>query len=516
MRTKPEKIQRFCVQAALALSLCLFALIALVGLFLTAHLGRQSWSHEAIVFTADGLIANALLTLLMLGAILLAFRLIERFAGVRLGAAMLGAWCLGTLVLVIGANVVQMYDFAYVAEGAQLFARGNYKPLTIDYFNRLSYQLGICLPMELLLRVLPRLNLPLFMQIVNVFLSAGIAACMAVFSSLVFSKQEAKASLLLYVLFLPLTLQCIFVYSTLPMLFLIVLALLSLTLYLRSRRLRYGLVYALCMSLACMLKPNAVIPLIAMSICALLDVLTSRDVKLLLCVALSALCAIALQKLAILQYELRGGVTLCSDVSMLARLVMGLQRGGAEAGWYNRYIEQFFPFEVTDAQAYAIASADLTARLAEMKADPAMTLAFFRDKLLSQWLEPSYGAMWYGDLCAHAGPLAGASRAIFADGGAVRAVLERVMGVYQKLLYLLTAVGLARLLCERERRLAALVLPVCALGGCLYHMLFEAKAQYMYPYVLLMMPVAAHGLCAVRSFLANSKAFRAPGAKHCK
>ena len=248
MHRKSERIQRFCAQAAIALSLCLFTLIALGGLFLSAHLCKQSWSHEAIVFSFDGLIANALLTLLMLSALLLAFRLLERFAGVRLGAAMLGAWCLGTLVLVIGANVVQMYDFAYVVEGAQLFARGNYKPLTIDYFNRLSYQLGICLPMEFLLRVLPGLNLPLFMQIVNVFLSAGVAGCMAVYSSLVFSEQEARASLLLFTLFLPMALQCIFVYSTLPMLFLIVLALLSLTLYLRSRRLRYGLAYALCIS----------------------------------------------------------------------------------------------------------------------------------------------------------------------------------------------------------------------------------------------------------------------------
>ena len=516
MHRKSERIQRFCAQAAVALSLCLFALIALGGLFLTAHLGRQSWSHEAIIFIADGLIANALLTLLMLGAVLLAFRLLERFAGVRLGAAMLGAWCLGTLVLVIGANVVQLYDFAYVVEGAQLFARGNYKPLTIDYFNVYSYQLGFCLPMELILRVLPGLNLPLVMQLVNVFLSAGIAGCMAVFSSLVFSKQEAKASLMLYVLFLPMALQCIFVYGTLPTLFCTALALLSFALYQQKRRLLQGLAYAQCISAACMLKPNAVIPLAAMGICALLDALTSRDMRLLLFAALSILGSAALPRLVILQYELRGGVTLGSDVSMLARLVMGLQRGGAEAGWFNRYTEQFFPFEVTDAQEYAIASADLAARLAEMKADPAMTLAFFRDKLLSQWLEPSYGAMWYGDLCAHAGPLAGATRAIFADGSAVRAMLERVMGVYQKLLYLLTAVGLASLLRERECRLAALVLPVCALGGCLYHMLFEAKAQYMYPYVLLMMPVAAHGLCAVRSFLANSKAFRAPGAKHCK
>ena len=504
-------IQHICAKAATALALCLFAILIVSGLFATARLGKQNWSHEAIVFIYDGFVPNLLLTVLMLGAILLLYKLLERFSGVKLSTAMLGSWCIGTLVLVVGANVVQMYDFAYVLEGAQLFAHGNYKPMTIDYFNACSHQLGICLPMEIIQRILPELNLSLFMQLVNVFFSAGIAGILSVLSSILFSHKEAKAAVLLYVLFLPLALQCIFVYSTLPMLFLVSAAMLSLTLYLQKRKLRFGHVYALCISVACMLKPNAVIPLLAMIICALLDTLTSHDAKLLGCVILSALLAFALQKLVVLQYELRAGVTLTGDVSMLARFVMGLQRGGAEAGWYTRYIEQFFPFEVTNAQEYAIASADLSARLAEMKADPLMALSFFKDKLLSQWLEPSYGALWYGDLCEHAGPLAAVSKALFADSGVIRSSLEYVMGIYQKVLYLLIGIGLTGMLFEKKPCLAALMLPVCALGGCLYHMIFEAKAQYMYPYVLLMIPVAAHGLCMI-----GSKAFSVLHIRNCK
>ena len=35
------------------------------------------------------------------------------------------------------------------------------------------------------------------------------------------------------------------------------------------------------------------------------------------------------------------------------------------------------------------------------------------------------------------------------------------------------------------------------LGGTLYHLLFEAKAQYAYPYMVYMLPLAAMGLCAL-------------------
>ena len=43
--------------------------------------------------------------------------------------------------------------------------------------------------------------------------------------------------------------------------------------------------------------------------------------------------------------------------------------------------------------------------------------------------------------------------------------------------------------------LAALALPVTILGGALYHLIFEAKAQYAYPYMVYMLPLAAIGLC---------------------
>ena len=38
-------------------------------------------------------------------------------------------------------------------------------------------------------------------------------------------------------------------------------------------------------------------------------------------------------------------------------------------------------------------------------------------------------------------------------------------------------------------------LPVAILGGALYHLIFEAKAQYAYPYMVYMLPLAAAGLC---------------------
>lgn len=46
-----------------------------------------------------------------------------------------------------------------------------------------------------------------------------------------------------------------------------------------------------------------------------------------------------------------------------------------------------------------------------------------------------------------------------------------------------------------KRSVAQLILPLTILGGLLYHMIFEAKSQYIYVYALFMIPLAARGLC---------------------
>lgn len=38
------------------------------------------------------------------------------------------------------------------------------------------------------------------------------------------------------------------------------------------------------------------------------------------------------------------------------------------------------------------------------------------------------------------------------------------------------------------------MIPVTVLGGALYHLIFEAKAQYAYPYIVYMLPLAAAGI----------------------
>lgn len=83
-------------------------------------------------------------------------------------------------------------------------------------------------------------------------------------------------------------------------------------------------------------------------------------------------------------YAQKGGVTFRANVSMWARLAMGMQESPIAAGWYNNYTEHFFSADVTAEQEKAQALADIGAQLCRMRENPAAALAFYREKLLTQ------------------------------------------------------------------------------------------------------------------------------------
>ena len=344
-----------------------------------------------------------------------------------------------------------------------------------------------------MLRLLPGLDVNLFMQGLGVVLNAASAAMLAWLAGQASGAGVSWTTLLLSCLFLPAMLNPVHAYNTLPMFFCVTAAMCCFARYLRTRRARWGFAWAALMGAAYMLKPNAAIPMLALLICAVLDALRSRDWRVIGFGVLSAVLGVLLIRGVIAQYELRAGVTLSGNASMLSRLTMGLQEGGAEAGWFNCYIEQFFPFEVTAEQERAAALADLTARLRQMAASPALAADFFARKLLSQWLEPTCATLWYGQLGGQSGALAALAQPVYARGGAISTALEAYMNVYQQALYLLACVGLVGTIRRRPGSLQ-LLLPLVVLGGVLYHGIFEAKSQYAYIYLLLLLPSAAQGL----------------------
>lgn len=495
MKKKRIALAQFLASCAWHMALFLMLGLAAAGLVMTAQLRAP----EVVRYVGGNVAVHVLGALVMTAIVYALSRVLMRFD--RMKKIIVVMWIAAAAVFLLGAYTRQEVDFMYVCDAAERFAQGDYSPLQQYYFNECSYQLGTVFVLECAARLLPQVRVELLMQGVNVLMSMAAALMLAAMGKMVFDDRRVRsAAMAAYLLCLPMALYGIHVYGTLPMVLLCSGAMLCFVLYIRRGRCRFGLLYALLSALAYMIKPNSAIVLMALLICAVLYAMESADWRLAGFAVLSWALAILLAKLVILQYEWRGGVRLREDVTMLSRLVMGLQDGQRAAGWYNGYIEQFFDAAVSMEQEKAVAMADLIARAGEMTGDPVRTVIFFVQKALSQWLEPTYGTLLYGNYCRQAGPFAGAAQAVFSEQSVLRMALEGVMKAWQLMLYALSAVGMGALL-RKKGGAAQLVLPVAVLGGALYHMIFEAKSQYIYVYALYLVPVAAYGLCVLQDSL---------------
>ena len=495
MRSVSQKAARFLTLAALIVFACVLALVTLGALGTTASSAvANNRMNQQVTLARDGFGGLALTAALLL-ALAAVHAFLRRRAGRRAFAAALALWTAAALCFVLAVGLLPRADSALVIEAAKRFAAGDFSPLEGEYFSRVSYQLGICLPLEGLARLLPGLDLNLLMQALNCAISAALMALLCgLAGGLSGDACTSGAAALLYLAFVPMLLFNMFVYGVLPMLLLCVLAMRCFARCARTGERRFGVLYALLIGAAAALKPNAMIVMLALLICAAVHALQRKDGFLLLCAALSVVLCFALPAGVIRLYELRAGVTLAPDTGMLLRLAMGMQDSMIAAGWYNGVIEEYWPLSVTPEMEKAAALEMLAARLRVFAADPAGAWAFFKEKCLTQWAEPSYDILWYGAVCGKSGRFNGLAHAIFRDGSPVRALLAGYMNIFQQAAYVLALIGTCGMIKEKRIEAVQLMLPVTVLGGFLYHMLFEAKSQYIYPYMLLLLPLAAAGM----------------------
>ena len=76
-----------------------------------------------------------------------------------------------------------------------------------------------------------------------------------------------------------------------------------------------------------------------------------------------------------------------------------------------------------------------------MRENPAAALAFYREKLLTQWLDPAYDSLWMGELSEKVGRYNGLIGSIYRRKDGLRTLMDGYMDAMQTAVYALSAVG---------------------------------------------------------------------------
>ena len=201
---------------------------------------------------------------------------------------------------------------------------------------------------------------------------------------------------------------------------------------------------------------------------------------------------ISLGYLLVLGY--RADVDLAKGLSQVQYLDMGLTESYMAPGWYtktglNTYIENNLDNKAADAASWK--SIDI--KMDNFGKDMGKTFDFFSKKILSQWNEPEFESIWVSKVKTHTNPVdSGLGKAVYE--GSLGQLLSLHFNLYIQIVYLLFAVGIYMMFINKKTNICTILLPLVALGGFGYHLLFEGKSQYVLTYIPLLLPVAAYSL----------------------
>ncbi len=459
--------------------------------------------QECVTYEKDSPLLVLLFVLLFLGICVGLWLLVRRLpSAILIPACSLGVAILG-IVFVATSQSAPTHDSYIVSNAAYLASIGDGTGVGSDYFLRFPFQLGYVLWSELWIRVLGTGDHSLSLQIVNVLCLSGAYAALLLTARALFGDGRALRLCAILCLLAPQPiLFCSFTYGTVPGLLFASLAVWqTVTLWESKHPVWRGLAVALSLGIAVALKKNNLILCVAILFVLLLRLFSAKPrdgwqkrLACLVCIPLCVLAVLAIPKGAQMLYETRFELSFGRGIPMSSWAAMGLHDSFIAPGWYDaRYTVQLFSECGMDTdETHRRALEVIGTRLNELDADLPSAGRFFSEKIKSQWNEPSFQSIWTNQVRGQYGEKVFPAAWICGRG---EALTKGFMNTLVSFVYLFSAVGAIFLL--RRRCPEDALIPTWVLGGFLYHTIFEAKSQYILPYFVLLLPLAAFGVSSL-------------------
>lgn len=482
-----EKIYKWII---VIFMLLIMGYLTVNGLFVRADLPIDGVT-EKTVFHKSFWPVLLLLTAVLVWAIARNRERISRLDSGKLVRALLVFDFLLCMLWVVLCNTHEGADQAQVLYAAKQFSQGNYLKLLPDqYMGMYPFQLPLALLYEPFYLLFGDVT-PFLWQFINAFLICGIQYVLYL---LVCKMTEDRAwinlFLLLQFLDLPLILYVSFVYGTLIGLFLALIALYLLEEYGRKGGLRRAVGAAVCIAAACLLRTNNSIFLIALCIVSVLLLFKKRWGVLVFAALAFILFAGGRQGVYRL-YEWRSGMEICEGEPSTLWIAMGLSPNEERAaGWYNGYTwDTYLELDCDTKAAESFARERIGESLAAFGASAGYTARFFGEKINSTWLNPDFQALWNNSHHGHYVACAPVIYNLFT--GELHTLAELVLHVIQFLVYM----GALLYFWGHRKKIdwTQCSLALVFIGGFLFHLFWETKAQYVITYYVLLFPYAAGG-----------------------
>ena len=490
-----KQFENFCTGCLVVLGILMMGFLSFYSLLYTS---RFLSNHDNIPQQGSG--KPVLILLLMLVTLILIFgagkwilrKEEHRKRNIRL---LLSVVCFYAVIYGIAwaffCKYYMTWDQRLVSFFAEQFALGidDVSASDLAYIGAYPHQLGLIAFMEPIYRLCGWENYHAF-QAVNALAAGGIVFVGYRLVDKLVQREEADVCFLLLMLGChPLYIYVSFVYGEVLSVLFSLIAVLGVLNWVESLRKRDLCVMAVSITLACLIRSNCYIVLAAIGCVLTVKSVSQKTLRHLAALALCVAVFFASHTVLVKLYEPRIGVSLSEGMPSILWVAMGLQEVEGGAGWHDESFYNSFVDESNSRQeAQEMGKQAVQDSLKTFVSHPGYAVSFFMRKAVSQWNEPTYACQQETNpRTQERGPLA--ERLYKGD---LKEPFTDFMDVYQCLiyfgvfLYLVTAV-------RRKIPLEHMLLFIVVFGGFLFYLFWEAKSRYIFPYFMMMIPMAACG-----------------------
>lgn len=480
------------------LSILLFGFLTAASLLNTAYFTPDSSYGERPEYRWDNIPLNLLFLTAIVGILYIFYKkqIFEKIS-VKALAAVAVLFVIGMSLLWIQVShtypeadqkAVSWVSYLMTQNNFLFFEHGKYMQI---YPN----QLGLAAILETLYRLTGGENWKVFMYLTALANGAVVYLLYRITDRLYHDQNADRLVLLASMGCIQIILYSTFLYGIMLGLAFALGAFYAVLLFLERGKWHYAVSSGILIGISILVKNNYSIFLVALVILLLYDAVKKSGGKSFAAVLIILGLTVILSKSLTAFYEHRSGLTLESGMPKSLWVAMGMQEGERAEGWYNEFNFNTYVNSNCDPVASdAIAKEAITESLQHFQKDPAYAARFYLRKTLSQWNEPTYEALWVNQF--HSGDFSTIVQSIYE--GKLYQVLSEYMNLFQLLVFAAVFAGL--LICrkgEKRWQLTKLYLPMVILGGFIFHTIWEAKSQYIFPYFVCMLPGAAAGIAGV-------------------
>jgi len=454
--------------------------------------------YERILVERDSLLSHLVVLLVVMGCLgILHYKILtnKQWERANLFLLPISLFVIGMIAVywAIQCNYIPLWDPGYVCRAAEAVAQGREISATeVAYINRYPQQVGIVWLFSIVIRLFGTggesyMTLHLFLAFcVPLILWNGY-----LLTDVLFENKELNAYYLIMGMgMLPLAFYVNFVYSDIPGILLLMMAVNATLYYGKTAKKRYYMLAVLLFVLAIMIRMNNLIVGIAVigiwCLFALMKRAPIQAGRMVLAVALVWIGVRVMSRWLEGQY----GIDSQMAEPSIAWIAMGMQRSEHGAGWFNGYLDNIYASTGGNASLIKEDSIlQIKRSMMNFLRQPKACMLFYAEKFLLQWNQPSYQCLGVAE--SYEVMPTGVVEAIYR--GNLFSCTRNYFDCYQWVVYIGFACYLWCRVRGKEYEVNELILVLAIFGGMLFSLLWEAKSRYVLPYFILMIPYSVRG-----------------------